>query len=124
MTLSKAPSSCADGNEEGAQNQSTSRGSCFCCGASVQAAERLQGDVSLKSIMLDTLAKGQSPKTRPPPPPKRPAQTQHPPLYNKKPNQILGPRAEVGVTRVKVIYLGNMLKSGGKGRGVKGLGCL
>ena len=37
-----------------------------------QAGERLQGDVSLKSntIMLDTLVKGQCPRTQPPPPPK------------------------------------------------------
>ena len=43
--LFKAPSSYADGNEEGALRHSTSRGSCFWWGASVQAAERLQGDI-------------------------------------------------------------------------------
>ena len=55
-----------------------------------QAGDRLQGDVSLKSntIMLDTLVKGQGPRTRAPPQPKRPTPALPPsPVSNKKPKQ-------------------------------------
>ena len=105
----KAPSSCADGNEKGAQSLSTSGGSCFWWGASFQAAERL---LEVQHFHVGHSSQGPGSQDPAPPPPKRPAQTQPPPVSNNKPKQILSPRAEVGVTMVKVFSAGNLPKRG------------
>ena len=54
-----------------------------------QVGDRLQRNVSLKSntIMLDTLVKGQGPRTRAPPQPKWPTPALPPTVSNKKPKQ-------------------------------------
>ena len=108
------PSSLNSGGErEGRlfQSLSTSRGSCFWWGASVQVAERL---LEVQHFHVGHSSQGTVSQDPAPPPPKRPAQTQPPPVSNKKPKQILSPRAEVWVTRVKAFSPGNLPKNGKK----------
>ena len=84
-----------------------------------QAAERLQGDVSLRSnTIMDTLAKSQGPRTRAPPLLSDRLRPNPLWLLVRSLNKILSPRAEVGVIRVQAISPER------KGRGAKGAGRL